>query len=176
MDWGSVADWVGAIGGMLAVIAAIVSWRTSEKIVKLEKKRDQEREIAAERRQAEHVTVVGIQRSQIRPPECYAIMIVNGSDAPIYDIHIESQKANKSAANYPLELTVLPPGRFIIPADQHYKWGAVIDQDVAKESVTVIAKGDGGEMITHVTFTDASSRRWQLLKGRLLKPAEPNVE
>lgn len=159
MDWGSIADWVGAIGGMFAVIAAIVSWWTSEKIVKLEKKRDQEREIAAERRQAEHVTVVGILRASVQSPECYAIMVVNGSDAPIYDIRIESQKADKSAANHPLELTILPPGRFLIPADPHYKWGAVIDQDVAQEPVTLFSKGDGGEMITYVTFTDASSRR-----------------
>ena len=61
MDVGSVADWVGAIGGSLAVVAAVVSWQTSEKVVKLEEKRDSERESAAERRQAEHVTVVGVQ-------------------------------------------------------------------------------------------------------------------
>lgn len=176
MDWGSIADWVGAIGGILAVIAAIVSWRTSEKVVKLENKRDKEREIVAERWQAEHVTVVGILRPSFQSPECYAIMVVNGSDAPIYDIRIESQKADKSAANHPLELTILPPGRFVIPADPHYKWGAVIDQDVAQESVTVFAKGDGGEMITHVAFTDASSRKWHLVKGRLLQPANSDTE
>ena len=43
MDVGSLADWVGAVGGLLAVAAAIVSWQTSEKVVKLEQKRDQER-------------------------------------------------------------------------------------------------------------------------------------
>lgn len=32
MDVGSVVDWVGAIGGLLAVSAAVVSWRTSEKL------------------------------------------------------------------------------------------------------------------------------------------------
>ena len=47
MDWGSVADWVGAISALLAVSAAVVSWWTSEKVVKLEEKRDRERELAA---------------------------------------------------------------------------------------------------------------------------------
>ena len=55
MDAGSLADWVGAVGGLLAVFAAVVSWQTSEKVVKLEEKRDRERESAAERRQAKHV-------------------------------------------------------------------------------------------------------------------------
>ena len=41
---GTLADWVGAIGGLLAVVAAVVSWKTSEKVVKLEEKRDRERE------------------------------------------------------------------------------------------------------------------------------------
>lgn len=176
MDWGSVADWVGAIGGMFAVIAAIVSWRTSEKVVKLEQKRDQEREVEAGRRQAEHVAVVGVHCPDAPRGEQYAILVVNGSDAPIYDICIESQKADKSRDNPPLKLAVLPPGKFVIPTDRKFIWGDVIDQDVAHMKLNMMAKGNAGEMITHVTFTDASSRRWQLLKGRLLKPAEPNIE
>lgn len=171
MDWGSVADWVGAIGGMFAVIAAIVSWWTSEKIVKLEKKRDQEREIAAERRQAEHVTVVGVQCPDAPEEERYAILVVNGSDAPIYDIRIESQKANKRSDNPPLVLAVLPPGKFVIPTHHEYNWGSVIDQETAQIKLNMMTKGKAGEMITHVSFVDAASRKWELVRGRELRSA-----
>lgn len=77
MDVGSVADWVGAFGGLLAVFAAVVSWQTSEKVVKLEEKRDRERESAAERRQGEHVTVVGVQ--------CNTPQIVGSSELSVGD-------------------------------------------------------------------------------------------
>jgi hypothetical protein len=176
MDVGTLADWVGALGGLLAVSAAYGSWKTSEKVVKLEHKRDREREAESERRQAEHVAVVGVLRPDAPKEEQFAILVVNGSGAPIYDICIESQKADKSRDNPRLKLAVLPPGKFVIPTDRKYIWGDVIDQDVAHMKLNMMAKGNAGEMITHVTFTDASSRRWQLQNGRVLKPVEPNAE
>ena len=144
MDVGSVADWVGAIGGLLAVFAAVVSWWTSEKVVKLEEKRDSERESAAERRQAEHVTVVGVQCPDAPREERYAILVVNGSDAPIYDIRVESQRADKSCDNPPLDLAVLPPGKFVIPAHPTYNWGSVIDQEVAQIKLNMMTKRNSG--------------------------------
>lgn len=169
MDVGSLADWVGAVGGLLAVAAAIVSWQTSEKVVKLEQKRDQERQVEAERRQAEHVAVVGVHCPDAPRGERYAILVVNGSDAPIYDIRIKSQKADKSCENPQLKLAVLPPGKFVIPPHPTYIWGAVIDQDAAHMKLNMMAKGDGGEMITHVSFADAASRKWELMRGRELR-------
>ena len=169
MDVGSLADWVGAIGGSLAVVAAVVSWQTSEKVVKLEEKRDSERESAAERRQAEHVTVVGVQCPDAPQEERYAILVVNGSDAPIYDIRVESQRADKSCDNPPLDLAVLPPGKFVIPT---YNWGSVIDQDVAQIKLNMMTKGKAGEMITRVSFVDAASRKWELVRGRELRRAD----
>ena len=173
MDVGSIADCVGAVGGLLAVAAAIVSWQTSEKVVKLEQKRDQERQVEAERRQAEHVAVVGVHCPDAPQEEQYAILVVNGSDAPIYDIRVESQKANKSCDNPVMELAVLPPGKFVIPAHPKFKWGAVIDQGVAHMKLNMMAKGNAGEMITHVSFADAASRKWELVRGRELRSVGP---
>ena len=169
MDVGSIADCVGAVGGLLAVAAAIVSWRTSEKVVKLEQKRDQERELEAERRQAKHVAVVGVECPDFQEEERYAILVVNGSDAPIYDIRVESQRADKSCDNPPLDLAVLPPGKFVIPAHPTYNWGSVIDQEVAQIKLNMMTKGKAGEMITHVSFVDAASRKWELVRGRELR-------
>ena len=35
--------------------------------------------------------------------------------------------------------------------------------------LNMMAKGDGGEMITHVSFADAASRKWELVRGRELR-------
>ena len=170
MDVGSVADWVGAIGGLLAVFAAVVSWWTSEKVVKLEEKRDRERELAAERRQAEHVTVVGVHCPNAPHEEQYGILVVNGSDAPIFKICVKSQKANnKKNLNRDLELAVLPPGKFVICAHPEYMWGPVIEQETARMRLNIMTKGNAGEMITHVSFVDAASRKWELVRGRELR-------
>lgn len=171
MDVGTLADWVGALGGLLAVSAAYASWKTSEKVVKLEHKRDRERESAAERRQAEHVTVVGVKCPDAPKGEQFAILVVNGSDAPIYDIRVESQKANKRGDNPPLVLAVLPPGKFVIPTHPEYNWGSVIDQEAAQIKLDIMTKGKAGEMITHVSFVDAASRKWELVRGRELRSA-----
>ena len=169
MDVGTLADWVGAVGGLLAVSAAYGSWKVSEKVVKLEHKRDREREVEAERRQAEHVAVAGVQCPDAPQEERYAILVVNGSDAPIYDIRVESQKADKSRDNPPLDLAVLPPGKFVIPAHPTYNWGSVIDQEVAHMKLNMMTKGKAGEMITRVSFVDAASRKWELARGRELR-------
>ena len=41
----------------------------------------------------------GVHRPDTAKGEQYAIMVVNGSDVPIYDIRVESQKADKSCDN-----------------------------------------------------------------------------
>ena len=32
VDSGSIADWVGAIGGLLAVVASVLAWKSSDRI------------------------------------------------------------------------------------------------------------------------------------------------
>lgn len=172
MGLGSVADWVGAVGGLLAVIAATVSWRTSERLVNLEDNRDRKEELAVQRDQAEHVSVIGVKIPNRDHAEKYGIMVFNGSKAPIFEITIESQKINQSAANPPLKLATLPPRQFLIPSHPQYKWGSVIDQKAQQEEVELFAKGKAGDMITGVTFTDASFRQWELVNGRKLRPLQ----
>ena len=35
IDLGSIADWVGAIGGLLAVVASVLAWKSSDRINKI---------------------------------------------------------------------------------------------------------------------------------------------
>ena len=97
-------------------------------------------------------------------------MVVNGSDAPIFKICVKSQKANnKKNLNRDLVLAVLPPGKFVICAHPEYMWGPVIEQETARMRLNIMTKGNAGEMITHVSFVDAASRKWELVRGRELR-------
>lgn len=167
MDVGTLADWVGALSGVIAVSAAYGSWKASEKVVKLEHKRDSEREMAAERYQAERLAVVGVECEEGSDSKSYGLLIVNGADAPVFDVHIESQLANGKGTNLPLDLVIVPPGRFIIFIKSG-KWDVLLDQDTVRSKTSVIAKGAGGKMVTCVTFSDSSSKRWTLREGRTL--------
>ena len=40
--------------------------------------------------------------------------------------------------------------------------------------LNMMAKGNTGEMITHVSFADAASRKWELVRGRELRRADPS--
>lgn len=172
MDWWEpVAQILGALSGIGAAIAAILSWSTAKELNRIEAERDAKQARAAECYQAEHVAVVGVHYPDTPEGKQYAIMVVNGSDAPIYDIRVESQKANKRYDNPVLELAVLPPGKFVIPAHPQFHWGDPIDQDAAQMKLNMMAKGNAGEMITHVSFADAASRKWELVRGRELRRA-----
>jgi len=177
MDWGSVADWVGALGGLLAVIAAVVSWQTSRNMEEIERNRDLEQQTTEERRQAELVSVVGVELSSREGVDKFGIMVVNGSTAPILEVEIHSQKLDHSSDNHVLSLGIVPPGKFVIPAHPKYHWGSVIDQETAQEPISLFTKGKGAGMITHVAFADASMKRWQLKDGRILEgPFDESID
>lgn len=169
--WELVLQVLGACSGICAAIAAFRSWKTATELNRIEAERDAKQARAVERYQAEHVAVVGVHYPDTPEGKQYAIMVVNGSDAPIYDIRVESQKANKRYDNPVLELAVLPPGKFVIPAHPQFHWGDPIDQDAAQMKLNMMAKGNAGEMITHVSFADAASRKWELVRGRELRRA-----
>ena len=56
IDLGSIADWVGAIGGLLAVVASVLAWKSSDRINKrmlaLEEKREADKRLLRVRGQA----------------------------------------------------------------------------------------------------------------------------
>lgn len=171
IELGSAADWVAAIGGLLAVVAASMSWRSSQRMLDLERHRDRNEADRAEREQAELVFVLGAKLPGRAHGEQWAIYIYNGSTKPIYDVSIESRRLDGAKANHPLNLGAVPPGRFVVPSDPKYHWGVLVDLDGPRdEDVELLVKGKGNGMITSVQFSDSARRRWELDGGDELRP------
>ncbi len=180
MDWGSVAEWVSAVGGFLAVVAACIAWGVSKNLLEVEKDRDQQLAAAKHREQAELVFALGAKLRGRPESEAWSIFLVNASSKPIYDVTVHSQHLGTRVKNPPLKLGALLPGRFIAPSHPQYKWGPLIDYDRLDEGVELLLRGKGMKMITSVEFMDASRVWWQLLEGTEICEREhcedPNYE
>ena len=168
MEWGTLADWVSAIGGVLAVIAALVAWRVSQRLLAVEQERDERRNVEAVRGQAELVYVLGAMLPDRNDDERWAIALYNGSTKPVFDVRVESQRLDGSTTNAPLKLGALPPGRFVVPSHPRYHWGNLLDLDRTDEQVDYLIKGKGATMIRKVRFCDAARREWELENGTRL--------
>ncbi|AKE41747.1 Uncharacterised protein [Corynebacterium kutscheri] len=168
IEFGSLADWIAAIGGVLAVIAAVVSWRTSEKALEIEHNRDKQIRLAVEREQAELVVVLGVKLTSRGDEECWGIYLQNGSTKPIFDIEIESQKANGHTKLPLLSISSLPPGFFVVPSHPQYHWGSIVSLDLSPEPMEFLLRGKAAKTITKVSFSDAHRVRWELVDGSKL--------
>lgn len=168
MDWWELgAQILGAASGIGAAFAALQSWKTAKELNRIEAERDEKQARATERYQAERLAVVGIECVENGSSKKYGLLIVNGSDVPVYDVRVETTWASGKKENPPLELVVIPPGQFVILVEGD-KWGVLLVKDTVCMEISVIAKGEGGKMVKCVAFSDASSRRWTRKEGRTL--------
>lgn len=169
MNWWELgAQILGAVSGIGAAVAAFQSRNTAKELNRIEAERDAKQARAVERRQAERLAVVGVECVESDSSKKYGLLIVNGSDVPVYDVCIESKKASGGKKNPALNLVIIPPGQFIILMDGDNRWGVLLVKDSVPMEISVIAKGKGGKMVTSVAFSDASSRRWTRREGRIL--------
>lgn len=165
--WEFVLQVLGACSGIFAAIAAFLSWKTSRELNRIEAERDAREARAAERYQAERLAVVGVECVESDSSKKYGLLIVNGSDVPVYDVRIETKLASGGKENPKLNLVIIPPGQFIIFMEGS-AWGVLRDKGTVRMDISVIAKGKGGKMVACVAFSDASSRRWTRKEGRTL--------
>lgn len=114
IDLGSIADWVGAIGGLLAVVASVLAWKSSDRINKrmlaLEEKREADKRLLRVRGQAESVFAAGVNLPERDGAGKWGIYLFNGSDQPIFDITVESRRLDNGSKNATCEIGLLPPG------------------------------------------------------------------
>lgn len=168
MNWWELSlQLLGAGSGICAAFAAFLSWKTSKELNRIEAERDAREARAAERYQAEHLAVVGVECVESDSSKKYGLLIVNGSDVPVYDVRIETTLASGGKKNPKLNLVIIPPGQFIIFMEGS-AWGVLRDKGTVRMDISVIAKGKGGKMVTCVAFSDATSRRWTRKEGHTL--------
>lgn len=168
MNWWELSlQLLGALSGLGAAFAAVKSYSTAKELNRIEAERDVREARAAERYQAERLAVVGVECVESDSSKKYGLLIVNGSDVPVYDVRIETQLASGGKENPKLNLVIVPPGQFIIFMEGS-AWGVLRDKGTVRMDISVIAKGKGGKMVTCVAFSDASSRRWTRKEGRTL--------
>ena len=165
--WELVLQILGAVSGICAAVAAFQSRNTAKELNRIETERDAKQARAAERYQAERLAVVGVECVESDSSKKYGLLIVNGSDVPVYDVRIETTLASGGKKNPALNLVIIPPGQFIIFMEGS-AWGVLRDKGTVRMDISVIAKGQGGKMVTCVAFSDASSRRWTRREGRTL--------
>ncbi|NWN87418.1 MAG: hypothetical protein HLX51_02575 [Micrococcaceae bacterium] len=172
MDFGSLADWVGAIGGFLAAFAAVVAWRVNRRMLTVEQQRDEQQEARQryenyieKREQAGLVFSLGAKLPERDNDESWAIYLFNGSAKPVYNVRVESRRLDDSRANYPLEIGALPPGRWVVPSHPKFHWSSLVDLSLTPEPVNFLVKGKARGMITSMTFKDAAGEQWHLDSG-----------
>jgi hypothetical protein len=190
MEIGSLADWLSGIGGLLAAFAALVAWRVSSKLLQTEERlldienardgksaEELEKDRAEKRRaQASRVFVGGVKLTQRTRGTQFGIYIFNGSDMPIYNVTIASQRLDGSQDNYPLSLGVLPPGEFIVPSHPDYHWGDMFYRGQSREEISFLNRGKGNKMIRTANFNDQSGDSWVLNEGKSLKSEDEWIE
>lgn len=175
MEMGTWADWVSAIGGLLAVIAAVISWKVSDRALHLqqeqnnrEKEEQQRDKVRRRREQASLVVALGAKLPQRGSDEQWSLFLYNGSERPVFDVVVESQHLKGGMKNHTLELGILPPGTFVVPSHPQYHWGSLINLDHADEQVEYLVKGEGMKMVTSMSFVDADGTSW-VRQGRELR-------
>lgn len=170
MDFGSLADWVGGIGGFLAAWAAVVAWRVNRRMLDVEERRDAKAQERRRREQASLVFALGAKlESQEDSDERWGLYFYNGSSKPIYDVTVRSKKIKSELERPALQLAAVPPGQFVIPGHRKYHWGTLQDLSRDGEKVELLLKGEGSKSILEITFRDAAGGFWRLNGGTVLE-------
>lgn len=161
MEVGTLGEWVTALVGFGAALAALLAWKTSMASLARQRENDEAKRARHRREQANLVFAVGARLPNRRGAEGWGLYIYNGSDKPIRWVEVRSQRADGLSSNPILTLTVVPPGMFLIPGDATFGWGNLVDLSLAPEPVSPLVKGKAGEVVQCLVFEDALGQRWK---------------
>ncbi len=153
--WGSIPEWVTAIAAVLALAAAVWAGITSRRLVDVESGRD---EVAARRRAREQARQVSAW-CVVCPdaPLPVGLLVQNSSTAPVFQMTVESTDA-QGQHRPPLHLTIVPPGDYVVTADEQFHW--TFPEDARTQGhVRPVTKKDTW-MVQSLTFVDSSGVRW----------------
>jgi hypothetical protein len=108
IDWGSVPDWLSGVGGIGALVAAIVAVVYTRKAFRLQRDQVAQLTVDSRRQQAAKIAVWmerdgdGVSR---------ALLAFNGSDAPVYRAAVKCANPAMPSLFWDAS-TVFPPGEY----------------------------------------------------------------
>jgi hypothetical protein len=155
---GSVAEWVSAVAALGALGAAVYAGIAAWRLYRIESARDGAADAERRQLQARQVSAwvaVAVEEESVRSS---GIEIINGSSAPVYDLAIQVN-GETGAAQHPLTLTVLPPGRFFAAKDPTYHWTFPDPAEAIGLSLRPVAKSTKWR-VEHLKFRDSANVHW----------------
>jgi hypothetical protein len=171
-DWGTVPDWLAAVGTLAAFAVALGLFR-KEQQARRESEDDRRRE------QASRVASwVGVVEDLDSPPLPWAsemgrrrvaAVLHNGSEEPVYDcrVHIELDPAATGSFWKAVAGTFQPGERRLTLTDRTLPPGRI-------QHPLSLGRADLPHASVWMTFTDAAGRRWKRHPdGRLVEPDRP---
>lgn len=157
MEVGTVADWVGSLSGLLAVIATLIAWRTSNTHYRLEKSKAE----LAERRYAE------LQQKQVfamfleDEDSKWDPLLINASDKAVTDVRLETT-VNKENVEV-ITVAYLPPGAYVfkVSLKESRSFREMHTIDLKAGDATLVYRPGGLARIVSFSFVDAEGRKWE---------------
>jgi hypothetical protein len=149
VNWGSVPDWIAAIGTVLAFAGFSIAL-----IWEIRKRRYDDEQLAADRREAEAQqarlvfwTLLGGLSHETR------VNVRNASDGPIFNVELRLNRADKSDS--PRFVKTISGGFSVSEIEPHGETELRLKLPPWEESLS-----DGESVNLYLVFTDSVGRRW----------------
>lgn len=168
----TIANWITAIATALALGAAVWAGFTARKLYAIEQRRDRDRDLAEERRQAElvasWVSWTDQPRVALRLPDGRTsranLAVQNGSAVPVYDVAVTYSEGGGALGIQRFHV-LSPTG-----STAHYR--EIKSTGVAELVAQPRAADDRLDIRVAISFTDARGTRWtREASGQLSKVA-----
>ena len=166
----NIAEWISAVAALGALLAAVWAAKTSVNLFKIESARDNTAAERAAMDQASGIAAWCVYSDDRERSHQKGIQVHNSSDAPVYDVVIESTHSMtaKDAAQSmpPIKLSILPPGDYVVFEHPKYLWAFAEERDSLSCAIRPVSKNPQW-IVTGQSFTDARGVRWVREGGAL---------
>lgn len=166
--WGSLPEWISALGAIGALTAAIWAALTSKKLFQIESGRDERAAERTAREQASHISAWCVAEVNTKQK---GILLHNSSTSPVYNVEVYSTYAASNAGSpepqKPFQMGILPPGDFIsIASSAPYVWEFPDSTETRDEPVRPVTRNKAWA-VNAIRFTDAHGLGWERSGGLL---------
>jgi hypothetical protein len=174
LAWGDVPTAVGAAVSLGALIAAIVAAKSARKILDVELRRDDERDKAEQRQQAEKIaawpTLAPANPQLSRGSTIkWGIAVRNASELPVYQVGLIHESIPAGGGRHTVVQELVPPGDWVLIGRTLYARA-----DVPRTSLN--EKVPDRDFVLSIAFTDAAGQRWTRDRDGRLAPVVDGVD